>query len=46
MILVDLPGHGRSYIPSESYPYTIEYISNDIGTLPDKLGFEQFHHVC
>ncbi len=45
VIFVNLPGHGRTDIPPEPYPYTIEQISSDIVTMANKLGLEQFHLI-
>ncbi|MFC1524436.1 alpha/beta fold hydrolase [Thermodesulfobacteriota bacterium] len=45
VILIDVPGHGRTEIPDEPYRYTVEQIASDIVTLTHRLGLNQFNLI-
>lgn len=45
LILIEMPGHGQSDIPSSSYPFTVEQIAHDIVTLTRGIGLESFHLI-
>ena len=45
VILIDLPGHGRTDIPSDSFSYAVENIAKDVITMINKLGIEQFNLI-
>jgi len=45
VIIMDLPGSGRSTIPPESYTYTVENQAAQVLALADRLGLKRFHLV-
>lgn len=48
VICVDLPGYGRSGVPPSSadhYPYTKRAIADELVTMMDDLGFQEFDLV-
>ena len=45
LIILDLPGLGRSGIPPESYVYSVENQAAQVLRLTRKLGLERFHLV-
>lgn len=45
VIMIDLPGHGRTPIPPESFIYSVENLSNEISILARKLKIEESYLV-
>ena len=45
IIIMDLPGMGRSGIPPESYVYSVENQARQVLVLADRLGLKRFHLV-